>query len=187
MKTKITLLLLTLILGACSRGIATPQTLPSQIPTEASPPPPTEDTSSTQCGYQWAYESLPELTAQFDEAVKALIPNSSSHATAYGENCVGSDGQVIRFLAMETDFYVIVTVETLEDYEAFGNWIHDVMQVVDGFPPENLAGPQPGFVEFRFEKSFSENISLRVPIREYNETAGGKIGEELFHLFFLKP
>jgi hypothetical protein len=185
-KTKFTLLLLALILGACSRGIATPQTLPSQIPTDTSPPP-TEDISSTQCGYQWAYESLPELTAQFDEAVKALIPNSSSHATAYGENCVGNDGQVIRFLAMETDFYVIVTVETLDDYETFGDWIYDVMQVVDGFPPEDLAGPQPGFVEFRFEKSFSENISFRVPIQGYSEASGGKTGKELFHLFFLRP
>lgn len=186
MKTKITLLFLTLMLGACSRGIATPQPLPTQTPTEASPPP-TQDASSAQCGYQWAYESLPELTAQFDEAVKALIPNSSSHATAFGENCIDNQGQVIQFLAMETDFYVIVPVETLDDYEAFGNWTAQVMQVVKELPADSIAGPRPGFVEFRFEKSFSENISSRVPIEGYNETAGGKTGEELFRLFFLKP
>lgn len=186
MKTKPTLLFLTLILGACSSGIATPQSLPSQLPTEASLPP-TEEISSTQCGYQWAYQDLPDLTAQFDAMVQTLIPSSASRAAAYGENCVGNDGQIIRFFPMETDFYVLATVDTLDDYDTFGNWIYDIMQVVDGFPPEDLAGPQPGFVEFRFEKSISEGITLRVPIQGFNETAGGKSGEELFRLFLLKP
>lgn len=186
MKTKFTLLLLTLILGACSAYTPTPQALPVQISTEASPPP-TEGISSTQCGYQWATQELPDLTAQFDAMVQTLIPNSTSRATAYGENCIGNDGQIVRFLAMETDFYILATVETLDDYETFGNWIYDVMQVVDGFPPEDLAGPQPGFVEFRFEKSVSEGITFRVPIQGYDETAGGKTGEELFRLFYTSP
>lgn len=186
MKTKITLLLLTLILGACSIATATPQALPAPTPTDTSPPP-TEDTSSTQCGYQWAYQDLPDLTAQFDAMIKILVPNSTSRATAYGENCVGNDGQVVRFLAMETDFYVLATVETLDDYETFGNWIYDVMQVVDGFPPEDLAGPQPGFVEFRLEKSPAEGITFRVPIQGFFETAGDKSGEELFRLFYTAP
>jgi hypothetical protein len=185
-KTKFTLLFLTLILGACSVGTPTPQVLPAQIPTDTSPPP-TQDTSSTQCGYQWAYQDLPDLTAQFDGMVQTLIPNSTSRATAYGENCLDNDGQIVRFLPMETDFYVLATVETLDDYETFGNWIYDAMQVVDGFPPEDLAGPQPGFVEFRFEKSISESIGFRVPIQGYNETAGGKSGEELFRLFYTSP
>lgn len=186
MKTKFTLLLLTFILGACSAGVSTPQALPAQIPTDTSPPP-TQDTSAAQCGYQWATQDLPDLTAQFDAMIQTLIPNSSSRATAYGENCVGNDGQIVRFLAMETDFHVLAMVETLDDYETFGNWIYDVMQVVDGFPPEDLAGPQPGFVEFRFEKSISESIGFRVPIQGYNETAGGKSGEELFRLFYTSP
>jgi len=88
---------------------------------------------------------------------------------------------------METDFYVIVTVESLDDYETFGNWVYDVMQIVNGLPPEDLAGPQPGFVEFRFEKSISESIGFRVPIRQYNDTAQGISGEELFRLFYTNP
>lgn len=119
--------------------------------------------------------------------IKTLVPNSTSRATAYGENCVGNDGQVVRFLAMETDFYVLATVETLDDYETFGNWIYDVMQVVDGFPPEDLTGPQPGFVEFRLEKSPAEGITFRVPIQGFFETAGDKSGEELFRLFYTSP
>lgn len=186
MKTKTTLLLLTLILWACSPAVATPQVLPAGPPTDISPPP-TEDISSTQCGYQWAYQDLPDLTAQFDAMVQTLIPNSTSRATAYGENCIGNDGQIVRFLAMETDFYVLATVETLDDYEAFGNWIYDAMLVVDGIPPEDLAGPQPGFVEFRFEKSLSESITFRVPVQGFFETAGDKSGEELFRLFYTNP
>jgi hypothetical protein len=188
-KTISTLLLLTLILGACSPNIATPQALPAQTFTDTPVPPPTLTPvpDDTQCGYQWAYQDLPDLTEQFDEIVQTLIPNSISHATAFGENCVAADGQVVRFAAMETDFYVLATVETLDDYETFGNWIYDVMQIVDGFPPEVLAGPQLGFVEFRFEKSASESIGFRVPIQGYSETAGGKSGEELFRLYYTNP
>lgn len=119
--------------------------------------------------------------------VQTLIPNSTSHATAFGENCVAADGQVVRFAAMETDFFVLATVETLDDYETFGNWIYDVMQVVNGFPPDMLVGPQPGFVEFRFENSASESIGFRVPIQGFDETAIGKSGEELFRLYYANP
>lgn len=189
MKTKISLLLLTLILCACSPGLATPQALPAQTFTDTPIPSPTLTSvpDTTQCGYQWAYQDLPDLTVQFDGMVKILVPNSTSHAAAYGENCVAADGQIVKFLAMETDFYVLATVETLDDHETFGNWISDVMQVVDGFPPGDLAGPQPGFVEFRIEKSISEGISFRVPIPGYDETAGGRTGEELFRLFYTSP
>jgi hypothetical protein len=213
-----TLLFLTLILGACSPGISSSETLTPndssltpipQINTATTPessnpkiiltvgtpnigqPPdgnfPTPSTSQQECGYQWAYNNLPELTEQFDRAIKNLNPESTSHATAFGENCVASDGQVLRFLAMETDFYVILSVTDLNDYEAFGNWIAQVMQVVNSLPPDMLAGPNPGFVEFRFEKSISESIGLRVPIRQYNETVSGKTGEELFRMFYTTP
>lgn len=186
MKTKLALLFLTLILGACSTGGSTPQPFSAQIPTEASPPP-TDNLASTPCGYQWAYQDLPDLTAQFDGMIQTVIPNSASRAAAYGENCIGNDGQVIRFLPMETDFYVTAAVETLDDYETFGDWLYDVMLIVDGIPPEDLAGPQPGFVEFRFEKSPTEALVFRVPIQGYFETAGGKTGEELLRLFYAAP
>jgi hypothetical protein len=143
--------------------------------------------SSTQCGWQWAYEELPELSALFDDAVKVSIPNSSSRASAYGENCLDNDGQVVYFLTMETDFHVTVPVETLDDYNTFGNWIAQVMQVVDGLPSNLIEGPQPGFVEFRFENGSSEFIILRVPIQEYNESANGKTGVELFRSKCFNP
>jgi hypothetical protein len=178
------LLFITFVLGACSSSLS---------PAESIPAPPTVTDAPTsfpafgECGYQWAYDNLPELSEQFDRTVKNLIPESASHATAFGENCIGADGQVIRFLAMQTDFYVIAKVETLDDHETFGNWIAEVMRVVDEIPPEMLAGPSPGYVEFRFENDAMESIALRIPIREYREIATGLTGEELFRMFYRAP
>lgn len=187
MKTKFTLLLWTLILCACSTGIVSPEAPPTQTATEVTSSPaftPTSDFSDTQCGWQWAYEELPELSELFDNAVKVSIPNSSSRATAFGENCLDNDGNIVYFLAMETDFHVTISVDTLDDYDAFGNWIAQVMQTVNNLPPDMIAGPMPGVVELRFEKNTGEFIILRVPIQEYNESANGKTGEELFRLFY---
>ena len=139
------------------------------------------------CGYQWAYNDLPELTAQFDQAVKGLIPNSKSHATAFGENCIGNDGQIVMFLTKETDFYVFISVESLEEYEKFGYWVEQVMQVVEAMPDDLIPGPVPGFVQFMFEKSTTESFGVGVPIQQYRETAHGKTGAELFDLFYTKP
>jgi hypothetical protein len=177
-----TLLCLTFVLGACSQVIATPTTPQQMIDIPTQPP-----SSITECGFQWAYDDLPDLTLQLDQAVKNLVPNSASRASAFGENCVTSDGQVARFLPMETDFYVTVIVDGLDDHETFGIWMAGVMSIVNGIPPEILAGSKPGFVEFRFEKNTSESIGLRVPIQQYNETAIGTTGEELFQMFYLTP
>ena len=194
MKTiRIALLVLTLILGACTLNLPVTETV-STRPGATIPPPteiptlvPTVDTTYGGCGYQWAYADVPDVTAQFDAAVKELIPNSGAHATAFGENCRGADGQVLKFIAMETDFYVFITVDVLDEYETFGNWIAQVMQIVIALPAEMLMGPKPGFVAFRFEKSVDEYVVLSVPIQPYRETAIGITGEELFRMFYTQP
>ncbi len=85
---------------------------------------------------------------------------------------------------METDFHITVSVERLDSYETFGNWIAQGMQVVNDIPSGLIVGSNSGFVEFRFEISISESIGFRVSIKEYNEMAVGKTGEELFWLFY---
>lgn len=230
-----TFLFWTLLLGACSPGISSPQIFPASdtptltplphstviIPTElpldfqtttssypkliatlATPhidpgpdgqfPTTTDLTpevppSITDCGYQWAYKDLPELTAYFDQAIKNIIPNSSSHTTAFGENCISNEGQILRFLPMETDFYVTASVVTLDDYETFGIWLAQVMQIVNAISPDMIAGPKPGFVEFRFEKNPTESIGFRVPIQQYNEIVEDVTGEELLRMFYTTP
>ncbi len=220
MKLTKTLLLLTLVLGACAPGVPSPEggsatnqtatnsieKIPFELPTTKSSNPkiiatistpnigqppdgdfPTPSISQEACGYQWAYNDLPELTEQLDQTVKTLNQNSTSYATAFGENCMGANGQVVKFLAIETDFYVTLPVTDLNDHETFGNWISQVMQVVNALPSDMLMGSHSGFVQFGFEKSTSERIGLRVPIQQYNETVNGKTGEELFQMFYTQP
>lgn len=138
------------------------------------------------CAFQWASQDLPELTFDFDSALKAMNPQASGRAQAFGENCIHTDGSAV-FGAMETDFYVTLPVDDLKQEEDFGNWISQVMETVIQIPRENLEGPNYGFVEFTFEKSESERIIFRVPIQEYIDDAMGKSGAELFQMYFAKP
>jgi len=201
MKTKITLLFLTFFLFACSQTFTIPETSSAQLPTEtpilqtitgsviASPTDEASTTSASQqdCTFTWAYHDLPELTAGFDASIKALNSNATAHATAFGEDCIGEGGIAVRFGAMETDFYVTLSVDDLNDYEFFGNWIAQVMDVVNMLPPDMLAGPNSGFVEFRFEKTQTDSIGFRVPISQYNTTTNGVTGEELLQMFYTAP
>lgn len=155
---------------------------PSPEPAIVTESPPAEQ----PCGYQWAYEDIPELTAEFDSAVKLLNPVASGRAQAFGENCVRADGSA-TFGAMETDFYVALPVDDLTKEEEFGNWISQVMGVAVEIPREKLQGPNYGFVEFTFEKNENERVILRVPIQRYLDEARGKAGAELFRMFYASP
>lgn len=61
------------------------------------------------------------------------------------------------------------------------------MKVVPGLSPETLAGPKPGFVVFRFEKSITESIGVRIPIQGCSDRANAETGEELFPILFTEP
>jgi hypothetical protein len=169
-----TLLFWSLILGACTTGVSFPQTVPP-LTTEASPALPTTGVPSNpqECGYQWAYKDLPELSSSFHQSILVLHPEAQASAFAFGENCVHSDGSA-DFIAMETDFNVHLPVAELTDYGSFGNWISQVIGIVEQLPSNLLLGPQPGVLEFKFIKSEAEFLYARVPIQQYRETAGGK-------------
>jgi len=129
---------------------------------------------------------MPELNKLLDMVIKSINPDAKAWATAFGEDCVYADGHA-TFSAMETDFYVHLTVGDLADFESFGNWIVQVMNVLEGLPDDLIAGPKSGFVEFWFIKSDAEHVIARAPIQMYGEQAAGKSGEELFRLFYTKP
>jgi hypothetical protein len=57
---------------------------------------------------------------------------------------------VLRFLAMETDFYVTQTVQSLDDKQTLGETIEQVMAVLAQFPVESTPGPQPGYIGITF-------------------------------------
>ena len=166
------LLFWTLILSACSTGVASPQ----PVPTTAVPPltltietasvdqPPIdavtpvgeitpEQPDYQSCGWQWAYGELPELASNFQQSIQALEPGAQTRVYAFGENCLRSDGTVARFAAMETDFEITLQVSDIADKSTLGEWVVKVMQVINAIPPEQIPGPRPGRVSIMFQSS----------------------------------
>ena len=156
-----------LALLAAAAGAAvfalTQGTFNADIPAPVTETPTATATAENQpCAYMWAYQGVPDITAELSDAVQAIFPEASAHAQAFGENCVSADGS-FTFGAMETDFYVSLPVPDLDDNAALGQIIESVLSVVDGFPHSRLPGPQDGFVEFTFKNGAEQRI-VRVPI-----------------------
>lgn len=161
-------------------------TPPADTPTPEEVVLPSDTPEFQGCSYSWAYHDAPELTQFLDDTVKEMDSAASAVATQFGEDCHKGDGSV-SFGAMETDFYIRKPVTDLLEEEAFGTWMHEVMQVVIQIPREQIPGPNYGFVEFVFEKSENERAVVRVPIQEYIADAQDLTGTELFQLFIPKP
>ena len=186
---KISLLLLFLF-SACNypaQGQPAPNLTGDHVtapaPETDSPP---QDDSATECGFVWAREPLPELSQEFDAALKDALPQASGYAEAYGENCITSQGDVVRFLAMETDFYATLEVETLEDKQALGEYAEQVLGVLAGFPVGSTPGPQPGYVGIAFQSPGDE---LRLWFTRRDAEAAlenGLRGEELINTLQVK-
>ena len=134
-----------------------------------------------ECAFMWANDPLPELSNDFDAALKVIQSKAEGYAQAYGENCVTNEGKVVRFLAMETDFYITLKVENLEDKQILGKLIEQTMEVLADFPTDETPGPQPGYIGITFE---TPGDSLRLWVmRTEVEIAleNGLQGEELFN------
>lgn len=197
-----TLLVWTLILSACSPGVASspapppPSETPSAQPTAAIPkldptvrtphidqppegpvtaPPP----DSQSCGYQWAQQDLPELSSRLQDSIQALQPEARASAFAFGENCVLSDGSVARFIPMETDFNVILQVDESADEAALGEWVIKVMRVIESLPAEQIVGPRPGRVSIIFQSSTSQG-GLSFYRDRYKALAPGLSSAEIY-------
>ena len=172
--------ILLILLSACNlpgpEQTIVPETAPAK-PTDT----PAQDVPYTECGFVWAREPLAELSKEFDTALKAVQPGASGYAEAYGENCLNNQGEVVRFMAMETDFYVTLKIRDLEDKSVLGELIEQVLAVVAEFPVDETPGPQPGYVGIMFEAPGNE---LRMWFTQLDAQAAidkGLQGEELFN------
>lgn len=158
--------ILTLLVAAGAGIFALAQNTLSPLkspPTGISELPPTTEASALgQCYYNWAYEELPDISAEFQSAVRAVIPEAEARATAFGENCVYENGSA-TFSAMETDFYVALPVSDLTDKEMLGTLIEHILPILDGFASPRVPGPREGFVEIIFRNGDEQSI-VRVPI-----------------------
>jgi hypothetical protein len=190
------LLLCTVILSACSVIPAAPQTVspgttehPFPLPTTAVPDSKPISTVGTphieqppdpqNCGYQWAYQDLPELSGSFQQSLQSLQPEAQATAFAFGENCILSDGSVGGFLPMETDFNITLQVSDLNNESDLGEWIVKVMQVITEIPPEQIVGPQPGRISLTFQSGGNEK-NVTFYINQYQELPSGLSAAEIF-------
>ena len=175
-----TFLFWTLILCACSAGVSSPQPIPPAttealiiIPTTAVP------SDTQQCGYQWAYQDLPELSSSFQQSIQGLQAEAEANAYAFGENCVLSDGTVAAFLPMETDFNITLQVADLADESDLGEWIMKIMQVIENIPQEQIVGPRPGRVNIIFQSNADQKV-INFYINQYRDLPAGLNRSEIF-------
>jgi hypothetical protein len=157
------LLCLTIIL-ACNlpRPVPTPDLEPAPVKKTSTPLLPTLTPTATeypyeQCGWNWATQPLPDLSAQVQSAMEAAgLTGVTAIAEAYGENCLNANGEAVRFAAMETDFRVTVQVSSLTDRESLGNLLEQILIVLDQFPVGATPGPQAGYVGVTFQTKDNE-------------------------------
>ena len=169
------LLIVFYLVAACARQPTTVAATiaPSKITETPSFPP--------QCAWNWATQSLPEVSEQLQAAFdKAGLTGIIALAEAYGENCYdGSTDKVVYFATMETDFKLVVQVESLADKSHLGDMVERILKVIDEFPPGVVPGPQPGYVGITFERG-EDTIRLWFTIKDGEKArADGLSGRKL--------
>jgi hypothetical protein len=170
MRKSLLLLILIFLLAGC--------VLPRPKTTEERP---STTPSNTQCAWSWTTQSLPDLSAKVEAAMQAAgLKGISINAEAYGENCLTNAGGVDHFAAMETDFHIVVQVNSLKDTQELGGLLEGILLVLDGFPTGTIPGPNPGYVGVTFRKG-SEGLNLWFPVTEGKSArANGSHGAALF-------
>jgi hypothetical protein len=161
-----------ILLNACSLPLTpTPPTLPATLT-------PTVGSYGGNCGYQWAQKDLPELSGEFQQAIRQLQPEALANAFAFGEDCIYADGHAV-FTAMETDFNITLQVVDLANEADLGEWIVKVMQVIESIPPEKIEGPRPGRISLEF-RSGSEHKFVNFYIDKYQALPSGLSTTEIY-------
>lgn len=117
------------------------------------------------CAYAWTEQSLPDLTAEVQQALDAAGLNRvEALAVAYGENCVDTlNNQVVSFSVMETDFYFTAVVEDIGNREALGNLAYQLLSILEQFPPGKAPGPNPGLFTILFQDE-KQNVQVRLKL-----------------------
>lgn len=140
---------------------------------------PTVPSSNPQdCGYQWAQQSLPELSSTFQQSIQALQPEAVAGAFAFGENCMHTDGTA-TFLPMETDFNITLHIDDMSNESDLGEWIVKVMQVIQNIPTDQIVGPQPGKVTISFQSPTDQKY-INFYINQYRLLQPGLTNAEIY-------
>jgi hypothetical protein len=170
-------------LQACS-----PPSGPVSTPTTPAASPSWTPLAYEDCGWQWAEQSLAELTDTFQQALAGanlFFDPEKTRAYAFGENCLDKRGNVQYFASMETDFIVATTPADVTDQAALGNYAGQVLRLIlSDFTPGTVPGPQPGNVEFVFVGPGLE-IRRRVSLVDAQKALRSALeGAELYRALF---
>jgi len=124
-------------------------------------PPQAAMVDDTQCGYQWATQPLPDVTAELQQRLeKQNTLAADVNAAAYGENCVLADGTIARFLGKQTDLYFQVPVTDMEDTQNLGELAEGIILFVEDIPSDLLVGPNEGYIQINFSSALGQMTSL---------------------------
>jgi hypothetical protein len=157
------LITLALFLAACTRATAArapliPQTptltnpLPSKALTLSETPAATITPTEVMCAFVEGRQTLADISAQLLAGLKDTgLPVETARAEAYGENCVAADGNVVRFAARETDFYITLNVPDLTDEKSLGRLLEQTLAVIDKFTVDQTPGPNSGYIGITFK------------------------------------
>ncbi len=194
MSVKMWMALLVIALASCAPatmtalegGPAVPGSTATKATQESTPVEPRDATPLAEptqpCGYQWAHQELPEVSAQFQRAFdEAGLTGVTVRADAFGENCLNQDGSVQRFLTRQTDLYIQIQSADLSA-ETLGGWLEQTLTVIGQIPAENLPGPMSASASLGFEftsGTATKNLWLERP-QAFAAMEDGKRGAELY-------
>ncbi|MBE0696293.1 MAG: hypothetical protein IH586_05160, partial [Anaerolineaceae bacterium] len=134
------------------------------------------------CAFVWSSRSLPELSTEINQAFrKQGWAEVEVEASAYGEDCLDPEtNKIVRFTALQTDFFLNVSINSISDHQILGEWIEKSMRVLNEFPPGIVPGSNLGMIGISF-KSSSDSVSLSFPISSCRKLLNeGLRGGELF-------
>ena len=80
---------------------------------------------------------------------------------------------------METDFNIALQVSDLADESALGEWIVNVMQVVESIPPDQIVGPRPGRISLAFRSGIDQKF-VNFYINQYQGLPSGLSSAEIY-------
>ena len=80
---------------------------------------------------------------------------------------------------METDFNVTLNVEDVADEALLGEWILDVMDVIEAIPADQIVGPRPGRVSIIFKASTAQ-AGANFYIDQYQALPAGLSNAEIY-------
>jgi len=145
------------VIGLSGCGVLDPSlfiftSTPALLPVITPAPTQTETAEAVNCVSVWSTRLLPDVSLELNQAFRQSgMSEIEAEASTYGEDCIDPDThQVVRFLAMQTDFFFNVSTGQVDDPQVFGEWVEKIMRVLDSFSPGQVPGSNPGLVEISF-------------------------------------